>query len=64
MSRKAGGLETASLTGWGEVVDMIPKEALEAVERIVAQGREAIVRKEHGKWVVIENKRRLVYKEQ
>lgn len=43
---------------------MIPKEALEAVERVVAQGREAIVRKEHGKWVVIENKRKLVYKEQ
>jgi len=43
---------------------LIPQEAIDAVERIVAQGREAIVRKEHGKWVVIENKRKLVYKEQ
>lgn len=41
----------------------MPKEVLEAVERIVALGKEAIVRKEHGKWVVLENGRRLVYKE-
>lgn len=42
---------------------MLPKEALEAVERIVAIGHEAIVKKERGKWIVIENNRRIVYKE-
>ena len=42
----------------------IPQEASDAVERAVANGREAIVRKEHDKWVVIENKRKLIYKEQ
>lgn len=41
----------------------MPKEVLEAVERVVALGHEAIVRKERGKWVVIENHRRVVYKE-
>lgn len=43
---------------------MMPKEVLEAVERIVALGKEAVVRKERGKWVVLEAGRRLVYKEQ
>ena len=43
--------------------DMIPREAIEAVERIVAIGKEAIVKKERGKWVVLENNKRLVYKE-
>ena len=42
---------------------MIPKEVLDAVERIVAVGKEAIVKKERGKWVVLENDKRLVYKE-
>lgn len=42
---------------------MIPKEALDAVERIIAVGKEAIVKKERGKWVVLENSKRLVYKE-
>lgn len=42
---------------------MIPKEVLDAVERIVAVGKEAIVKKERGKWVVLENGKRLVYKE-
>ena len=42
---------------------MIPAEALSAVERIVAVGKEAIVKKERGKWVVLENGKRLVYKE-
>lgn len=42
---------------------MIPKEAIDAVERIVAVGKEAIVKKERGKWVVLENSKRLVYKE-
>ena len=41
----------------------MPKEVLEAVERVVALGHEAIVRKERGKWVVVENNRRVVYKE-
>ena len=43
--------------------DLIPKEVLDAVERIVAVGKEAIVKKERGKWVVLENGKRLVYKE-
>lgn len=42
---------------------MMPKEVLEAVERIVAVGKEAIVKKERGKWVVLEQRKRLVYKE-
>ena len=42
---------------------MIPKEVLEEIKRIVAYGRECIVKKEHGKWVVIENNRRVAYKE-
>lgn len=42
----------------------MPKEALEAVERIVAVGKEAIVKKERGKWVVLENGKRLIYKEE
>lgn len=42
---------------------MMPKEVLDAVERLIALGKEAVVRKERGKWVVLENNRRLVYKE-
>ena len=42
---------------------MIPQEVLDAVERIVAVGKEAIVKKERGKWVVLENGKRLVDKE-
>lgn len=42
---------------------MMPKEVLEAVEAIVATGKDAIVKREKGKWVVLENGRRLVYKE-
>ena len=41
----------------------MPKEVIDAVKRIIAVGKEAIVRKEKGKWVVLENGRRLVYKE-
>ncbi len=41
----------------------MPKEVLDAVERIVAVGKEAIVKKERGKWVVLEQGKRLVYKE-
>ena len=33
----------------------MPKEVLDAVERVVALGKEAIVRKEKGKWVVLES---------
>lgn len=43
---------------------MMPQEVLDAVERIVAVGKEAIVKKERGKWVVLEQGKRLVYKEQ
>lgn len=42
---------------------MIPQEVLDAVERVIALGKEAIVKKERGKWVVLENGKRLVYKE-
>ena len=42
---------------------MIPQEVLDAIEAVVASGREAIAKKERGKWVVLENNRRLVYKE-
>ena len=42
---------------------MMPKQVIESVQRIVAMGREAIVKKERGKWVVLENGKRLVYKE-
>lgn len=41
----------------------MPKDVIDAVERIVAVGKEAIVKKERGKWVVLENGKRLVYKE-
>ena len=42
----------------------MPEEVLKAVERIVAVGKEAIVKKERGKWVVLENGKRLIYKEE
>ena len=42
---------------------MMPKEVVEAVEAIMATGKEAIVKKERGKWVVLENGKRLVYKQ-
>ena len=42
---------------------MMPQEVLDAVERIVAAGKEAIVKKERGKWVVIENGRHIIYRE-
>lgn len=42
---------------------MMPQEVLDAVERIVAVGKEAIVKRERGKWVVLEQGKRLVYKE-
>lgn len=41
----------------------MPRSVIEAVQRIVAMGKEAVVKKERGKWVVLENNRRLVYKE-
>lgn len=42
---------------------MMPKEVADAVIRIVSLGKEAIVKKERGKWIVIENTRRLIFKE-
>ena len=42
----------------------MPQEVINAVVQIVALGKEAIVKREKGKWVVLENGRRLVYKEQ
>jgi len=41
---------------------MIPQEVVNAILHIVLTGKEAIVRREKGKWVVLENGRRLVYK--
>lgn len=43
---------------------VVPRDVLDTVEVIVACGKEAIVKKERGKWVVIENNRHIVYKEQ
>ena len=42
---------------------MMPKQVIEAVEAVIKTGKEAIVRKERGKWVVLESGRRLIYKE-
>lgn len=42
---------------------MIPKEVIDACEAIVATGKDVILKKERGLWVVLENGRRLVYKE-
>lgn len=42
---------------------MIPRDVLDAIEAVVACGKEAIVKKERGKWIVIENSRRVIYKE-
>ena len=41
----------------------VPPEVVEAAEAVIACGKEVILRKEHGLWVVLENGRRLVYKE-
>lgn len=42
---------------------MMPKPVIEAVEAVIKTGKDAIVKKERGKWVVLESGRRLVYKE-
>ena len=44
-------------------VNDMPAEVIEAVKAIVRTGKEAIVKREHGRWLVLENGRRLVYKE-
>ncbi len=44
-------------------VHSIPREAIEAAEAAIALGKEVILRKERGKWVVLENGKRIVYKE-
>ena len=41
----------------------MPIEVVEEVKAIVRTGKEAIVKKEHGRWLVLENGRRVVYKE-
>lgn len=41
----------------------MPREVVEAVLAIVQTGKEAVVKQEHGKWVVVENGRRLIYRE-
>ena len=47
-----------------EVTENVGQRLVDAVIAIVRTGKEAIVKKEHGRWVVIENGRRMVYKEQ
>lgn len=42
---------------------MMPKQVIEAIEAVIKTGKDAIVKKERGKWVVLESGRRLVYKE-
>lgn len=41
----------------------VPREVIEAAEAVIACRKEVIIRKERGKWVVIEAGRRVVYKE-
>ena len=41
----------------------IPREALDVAEAAIACGKEVIIRRERGKWVVLENHRRIIYKE-
>jgi hypothetical protein len=41
----------------------MPKQVIEAVLAIVRTGKEAIIKKERGKWIVIENGRHIVYRE-
>ena len=41
----------------------LPKQVIEAILASVRTGKDAIVKKERGKWVVLESGRRLVYKE-
>lgn len=41
----------------------IPREAIEIAESAIACGKEVIIRKERGKWVVLENHRRIIYKQ-
>ena len=58
--RRTEGNECNGLT----ITDhLMPKHVIEAIEAVIRTGKEAIVRKERGKWVVLESGRRLVYKE-
>lgn len=41
----------------------MPREVIDAIEAVIACSKEVVVRKERGKWVVLENDRKLVYKE-
>lgn len=42
----------------------IPQGALDALQTMVESGEEAILKKEHGKYVVVANKRRVVWREE
>lgn len=42
---------------------VMPQGVIEAINAIVATGKEAIVKQEHGKWLVLENGRRIIYRE-
>lgn len=41
----------------------MPQEVINAIVTVIALGKEAVVRRENGKWVVLEHNRRIVYKE-
>lgn len=41
----------------------MPQAVIDAINAVVATGKEAIVKQEHGKWLVIENGRHIVYRE-
>ena len=41
----------------------MPQGGIDAINAIVATGKEAIVKREHDKWLVLENGRRIIYRE-
>ena len=45
------------------ISETLPKQAINAIVTVIQSGKEAIVRKENGKWVVLAGTRKLVYKE-
>ena len=45
------------------ISETLPKQAINAIVTVIQSGKEAIVRKENGKWVVLAGMRKLVYKE-
>ena len=41
----------------------MPQEVVDTILAIVRTGKEAVVKQERGKWIVVENGRRVVYRE-